>query len=270
MLALDRENISLIQHVRRLLHQHELIVNLTARDLRVRYKQSLLGVAWAVIQPFALMVVFTVVFSYFVKVKTAGIPYPIFSYVALVPWTFFANALTFGVISLVTNATLVAKIYFPRETLPLASLLASLVDFLVASCIFVGMLVYYHMGITAEVLWFPLLVLVQMAFTFGVLLVLSAGNVFYRDIRLLLPFLLQVWLYVTPVIYPLTLVPQRFRFLISLNPMTGLVDAYRRVMLLNQPPDFHLMAYTTASSLGLLLVGFALFKRLELQFADVI
>jgi len=148
MLALDRDKRSLPQHVLRLLRYRELVVNLAIRDLKVRYKQSLLGVLWAILQPFALMVVFTLIFSIFVKVKTPGIPYPIFSYVALVPWTYFTNALSLGVNSLVGNANLVSKIYFPREIFPLASLLASFVDFLVAAAIFAGMLLYYHIGLT--------------------------------------------------------------------------------------------------------------------------
>ncbi len=270
MLALDRERRTLPQHLRRLAQYRELLLNLAVRDLKIRYKQSILGVAWAVVQPFALMVVFSVVFALFVKVKTAGIPYPIFSYVALVPWTYFSNALGSGVGSLVGNSSIVSKIYFPREIFPLASLLASFVDFLVASTIFAGMMLYYHIGLTLQILWLPLIVVVQIAFMAGLLLVLSAANVFFRDIRLLLPFLLQLWLYVTPVIYPLTLVPARYRFIFSLNPMTGVIDAYRRVIVQGQPPDLGLLSLTVVVSLLLLVLGYRYFKAVEMQFADII
>jgi len=247
-----------------------LVLNLAIRDLKIRYKQSLLGVAWAIVQPFALMVVFSVIFALFVHVKTPGIPYPVFSYVALVPWTYFANALSTGVGSLAGNANLVSKIYFPREIFPLASLLASFADFLVAASIFVGMLVYYHIGLTVNILWVPLIVIVQMAFMFGLMLILSAANVFYRDVRLLLPFLLQLWLYLTPVIYPLNLIPARYRLFFLCNPMTGVIDAYRRVIVQGQPPDLRLLAVTAGVSAILLALGYRFFKRVEMRFADVI
>jgi lipopolysaccharide transport system permease protein len=270
MLVRNRELRSLPYHVRRLAQYRELVYNLAARDLKIRYKQSVLGAAWAILQPFALMVVFSVIFSLFVKVKTPGIPYPVFSYVALVPWTFFANTLSFGVGSLVNNANLVAKIYFPREVFPLASLLACFVDFLVAATIVAAMLVSYHIGLTPQLLWLPLIVLLQMAFMMGLLLVLSAANVFFRDIRLLLPFLLQLWMYVTPVIYPLTVMPARYRLLFSLNPMTGIIDAYRRVIAQGVAPDSWLLLVPMVSSLLLLALGYRVFKGVEMQFADVI
>lgn len=268
MLATD--NRSLPAHLIRLAQRRELLLNLAARDLKIRYKQSVLGVAWAVVQPFALMVVFSVIFALFVKVKTPGIPYPVFSYVALVPWTYFANALGAGAGSLVGNANLVSKIYFPREIFPLASLLAGFVDFLVAATIFVGMLLFYHIGLTPEILWVPLIVLVQMALMLGLMLVLSAANVFYRDIRLLLPFLLQLWMYVTPVIYPLTVIPSRYRPLFWLNPMTGVVDSYRRVIVQGQPPNYALLAVTAAVALVLLALGYRFFKGVEMRFADIV
>jgi lipopolysaccharide transport system permease protein len=270
MLALNREPRSLPYHLRCLTQYRELVYNLAARDLKIRYKQSVLGAAWAILQPFALMVVFSVIFSLFAKVKTPGIPYPVFSYVALVPWTFFTNTLSCGVGSLVNNSNLVAKIYFPREIFPLASLLACFVDFLVAATIVAAMLLYYHIGLTPQLLWLPLIVLLQMAFMMGLLLTLSAANVFFRDIRLLLPFLLQLWMYVTPVIYPLTVMPARYRLLFSLNPMTGIIDAYRRVIAQGVAPDSWLLLVPMVSSLLLLALGYRVFKGVEMQFADVI
>lgn len=254
----------------RLCRQRELLLNLTARDLKVRYKQSLLGGVWAVVQPLSLMVVFSAVFSLFIKVQTPGIPYPIFSYVALVPWTYFANTMSIGVGSLVANANMVAKIYFPREIFPLASLLAGFVDFIVAATIFVGLLLWYRISLSMEILWLPLIVFVQVALMFGLLLVLSAANVFYRDVRLLLPFLLQLWLYLTPVIYPLTVIPARYRALFYLNPMTGIIDSYRRVLVLGIPPSPGLLAITLPLAFLLLVGGYVFFKRVEMLFADVI
>jgi lipopolysaccharide transport system permease protein len=270
MLILDRRRTSTFRHALRLLHYRELLLNLTARDLKIRYKQSALGIVWAILQPFGLMVVFSIIFSHFVRIKTSGIPYPIFSYVALVPWTYFSNALTFGVSSLVSNSNLLTKIYFPRELFPLASLVATFVDFLVASSIFAAMLLYYHIGLTVEVLWLPVIILLQLAFTLGVLLILSTANVFFRDIRLVLPFLLQLWMYVTPIIYPLSVVPARYRIFFWLNPMTGIVDGFRRTIVQGQSPDLRLLGFTAGASLGLLIAGYSLFKRLEMQFADVI
>lgn len=257
-------------HLSALVRRRELIVNLAARDLKVRYKQSALGVAWAIAQPFSLMVVFSIIFSLFVRVKTPGVPYPVFSYVALVPWTYFSNAIGAGAGSLVANANLVAKIYFPREIFPLAGLLAGLVDFLVAATIFAGMLVYYRIPLHGEILWLPLIVLLQMVLMFGLMLLLSAANVFYRDVRLLLPFVLQLWMYITPVIYPLSVVPDRYRGLFSLNPMTGIIDSFRRVIVQGTSPDAGLLGISVAVSLTLLVVGYTFFKRLEMQFADII
>lgn len=261
---------SLVDHLRILMRYQELLVSLSMRDVKVRYKQSLFGIVWAVLQPFMLMVVFSIVFSLFVKVKTPGMPYAVFSYVALVPWTYFSRGLTNGVMSLIANSVLVTKIYFPRELFPLAALVSGFIDFAVSAVIFVGMLVFFHIGVGFALLWTPLIVLVQMALMLGLMLLLSAANVFYRDVYQTTPFLLQLWLYITPVIYPLSLVPARFHLLFALNPMTGLVDAYRRVILQNRAPDPRLFTYAAVVSLVLLVLGYAFFKKVELQFADVI
>jgi lipopolysaccharide transport system permease protein len=257
-------------HVAHLVERRELLFNLAARDLKVRYKQSMLGIAWAIVQPFSLMVVFSLIIPSFGQIKTGGVPYPIFSYVALVPWTYFANGLSSGAGSLVANAGLVAKIYFPREIFPLASLMASFVDFLAAAAIFAGMLLFYRIPPSPALLWLPVLVLLQMALMFGLMLVLSAANVFYRDVRFLLPFALQLWLFVTPVIYPLAQIPSRYRTLIAINPMTGIIDSYRRVILQGQSPSSILLSFTAMAALLLLAGGYAFFKTDEPQFADVI
>jgi len=240
------------------------------RDLKVRYKQSLLGVAWAIIQPLSTTILFAVIFSRFVKVPTDGIPYPVFYYSALLPWSFLSASISFGVPSLVNNMHLVTKIYFPREILPIASVVACFADFLIASVVFVGMMIFYHVPVGVSMLFVPLVIVVQVLLTLGVVLLASALMVFYRDIRFVIPLGLQLWLYVTPVIYPLSMVPERWRGLYMLNPMAGLIDSYRRIILTAQWPQPSYLA--TAASVSLVLFGVAYwyFKRAEAVFADII
>lgn len=241
-----------------------------AREVRVRYKQSLLGVAWAILQPVALTVVFTLVFSLMVRVDTGGVPYPIFAYTALVPWTFFATSLSFGIPSLVNNMNLVTKIYFPREVLPLASIGAAFVDFLAASAVFLGMLVVYGVWPGAHALWIIPLLGIQIVLTIGVTLLGSATIVFFRDVRFVLPLIVQVWMYATPVIYPVELVPEHLQPFYFLNPMAGIIDGYRRSLLLGQAPQTTALLSSVIISSLLLVAGYAYFKRVEPLFADLI
>lgn len=242
----------------------------TLREVQVRYKQSLLGVAWAVLQPLALTVIFTIVFSLLVQVDTGNIPYPIFSYTALVPWTFFATSLSFGIASLVNNMSLVTKIYFPREILPLASIGAAFVDFLVSAVILAGMMLIYGVRPAWVSLWIPVLLVLQIALTVGVVLLGSALLVFFRDVRFVVPLLIQVWMYATPIIYPVTLVPEQYRTLYFLNPMAGIIDGFRRVLLERMPPQVDALALGAAVTLVLLVCGYWFFKRTEPVFADLI
>jgi len=242
----------------------------TQRDIKVRYKQSLLGIAWAILQPFSIMVIFTAVFSLIVRMPSDGVPYPLFSYSALLPWTMLSTSLTMGVPSLVNNVNLVNKVYFPREVLPIAAVAASLVDLLVASAVFAGLMLYYGVVPNPSAVVVPLVLAVQVALILGVVLWASALNVFYRDIRFIVPLATQLWMYVTPVIYPVSLVPERFRTLYMLNPMASIIDSYRRVLLLGQYPEpgYLLVAATIAAVF--LVLGYRYFKRAELQFADLI
>ncbi|NLE44668.1 MAG: ABC transporter permease [Chloroflexi bacterium] len=259
-----------MKHLRNLYRYRDLLWLWTWREVQVRYKQSLLGVAWAILQPLALTVVFSVVFSRLVRVDTGGIPYPLFAYAALVPWTFFATSLSFGIPSLVSNMNLVTKIYFPREILPLASVGAAFVDFPMSAIVFVGMMLVYHVTPTVMSLWvIPLLVL-QIVLSLAVTLAGSAVLVFFRDVRFVIPLLTQIWMYATPVIYPATLVPERWRTLYFLNPMAGVVDGYRRALLLGQAPLLESIALSAAVSIVLLAVGYTVFKRAEPTFADLI
>jgi lipopolysaccharide transport system permease protein len=242
----------------------------TLREVKVRYKQSALGAAWAVLQPLSLTVIFTVVFSYFARVPTENFPYPVYAYSALLPWTLFSSAISFAVPSLVTNMTLVTKIYFPKEILPLASIGAALLDYLVAILVFIGMLAYYHLPVYSTIGWFPILLLVQILLMIGVSLIASAINVFYRDIRFVIPLALQVWMYASPVIYPTSMVPERYRWIYSLNPMAGIIDGYRNITLKGESPFNSEFLLAAAISLLLALVGYLLFKKYEPEFADII
>jgi lipopolysaccharide transport system permease protein len=259
-----------LHHLRRLYDSRDLLSAWTLREIRVRYKQSVIGGLWAVLQPLALMIVFTLVFSRLARVPSDGIPYPVFSYCALLFWTLFASSISFAVPSLVNNMNLVTKIYFPREILPIASVGAALFDWCIASFIFAGMMLFYRIPLSGTVVWLPLLLLVQLLLTFGVVLLLAAVNVFFRDVRFVLPLLTQVWMYASPVIYPATLIPERFRMLYMLNPMAGLIDSYRRVILLRQPPVPAYVAISGAVALLLFVGGYAFFKRSEPAFADMI
>jgi len=242
----------------------------TAREVRVRYKQSLLGAAWAVLQPLALMAIFTMLFSRLVPVDTGGIPYPVFAYVALVPWTAFSTSLSMGIPSLVNNMNLVTKIYFPREILPLGTVLATLLDLAISALVLAVMLAAYRVPVTIAALWLVPLVILQLLFTTAMALIGSALLVFFRDVRFVVPLLLQVWMYVTPVVYPVELVPEQMRAWYWLNPMAGIVDGYRRALVMGVAPQAVSLYTATALTIVLFIAGFSLFRWLEPHFADVI
>jgi lipopolysaccharide transport system permease protein len=248
----------------------ELLLNWTLREIKVRYKQSYLGIAWAVLQPLSATIILTLVFSRFLDVPTDGVPHVLFYYTAMLPWALLASALSFGVTSLVNNMHLVKTIAFPREILPLATILVSLVDFFVASVIFVFLAAAYHVPFGATWLWVPLILLIQLILMTGVVLYTSAVTVFYRDLRFVVPLGLQLWMYLSPVIYPLSLVPNGLRPWYGLNPMAGVIDSYRRVILLGQPPDTFYLSVAAVVSCLLLFAAYRSFKRVEPDFADLI
>jgi len=259
-----------MQHLRNLYQYRDLLWLWIVREIKVRYKQSVLGIAWAVLQPLALTVVFTVVFSRLVHVDTGGVPYPVFSYAALVPWTLLATSLSFGIPSLVNNMNLVTKIYFPREILPLASIGAALLDLAVAAVIFVGMLLAYGVWPGVHALWVIPLLAIQLMLMTGVTLLGSALIVFFRDMRFVVPLVTQVWMYATPVIYPVELVPERLQPYYFLNPMAGIIDGYRRVLLTAQSPQLLYVGIAALVSALVLVAGYVIFKRTEPLFADLI
>lgn len=262
---------SLLAHLRELFKHGELLYLVTQRELKVRYKQSVLGVLWAVLQPFSLMLVFSLFFGHFNRLPSEGLPYPLFSYPALLPWTFFSTALSFAIPSLIQNSNLITKIYFPREIVPLASVFAAFVDFLIASLIFVGMLFFYHVSPTWNLLYVLPLLTVQVLFTIGVCLLLSAFTVLYRDVRHTLPLVIQIWMFVTPVLYPASSVPERWRSLyMSLNPMAAIIDGYRRCIVKGLAPELNYLALAAGVSLLLVWLGYKYFKHLEREFADIV
>lgn len=260
----------MLETIRNTWRHWDLVLSFTLRDVKARYKQTSLGVAWAIVQPLSIMIVFTLVFSVFAKVPSDGLPYPIFAYNGLIFWTFFANSVTAGTLAMVANSPLIRKIYFPRETLLVSVLLASTFDLSIALLLFAGMLVYYKVTVTLAVLWvFPLLAL-QMLLTLGVTSLTSAAHVNYRDIGHALPLLVQIWMFATPVAYPVTVIPAWLRPLYMLNPMAPIIDGYRRAFLLGQAPDLPALGSSLVITVGLTVLALAIFKRAERTFADII
>jgi lipopolysaccharide transport system permease protein len=259
-----------MRHVLTLVRYRYLLWMWTVREIKVRYKQSLMGGAWAILQPLSLMAIFTVVFSLFARVPTEGVPYPLFSYTALLPWTFLATSISFAVPSLVNNMNLVTKAHFPREILPIAVVSAAFVDFLVASSLFVLMMAFYRVPLHWAVAWVPLLVLIQVVLILGVSLLGAAINVFFRDVRFIVPLGIQLWLYASPVIYPLSLVPPRYQTLYMLNPMAGIITSFRRVVLHGLQPEPRPLGIAVVLSVSLFVAAYWLFKKVEKQFADII
>ncbi len=248
----------------------ELLHFLTLKQIRVRYKQTVLGASWAILRPLITMIVFTVVFSRFAKIQSDGLSYPIFSYCALLPWMFFSGALTSAISSVVDNSNLIKQIYFPREIFPLSAILANLFDFCVASIIFIGMAIFYKINVTVLVFLVPILLTFQILFTIGVSLFLSAINVRYRDISHAAVFIIQIWMFACPIVYPVSAVPENLRMLYMLNPMAVIIDGYRRVILQGLPPQWNYLLPAAFIILILCSLSYKYFKRVELTFADIV
>lgn len=255
--------------LREIWEYRELFYFLTWRDIKVRYKQTVLGAAWAIIQPLFTMLIFTLFFGKLAKVPSDGIPYPIFAYAGILPWTFFANAVTNSGNSLVGSSQLITKVYFPRLVIPGAAVLAGLVDFAVAFGVLLLLMGYYRVVPTWHGLMFVPLVALTTLFALGVGLWMSALNVRFRDIRYALPFAIQLGMFVTPVIYPSSIVPDRFRWLILLNPLTGIIGAFRSA-LLGMPFDWGALAVSTILAMAVFVFALYEFRRMEHQFADIV
>jgi len=248
----------------------ELLYFLVWRDIKVRYKQTALGASWAIIQPFTTMVVFSLFFGRLANVPSDGIPYPIFSFAALVPWTFFANGLTQASNSLVGSSNLIKKVYFPRLTIPIATVLAGVVDFALSFVLLLVMMPFYDVAPTANVVWLPLFFLLALVTSLGVGLWLSAMNVQFRDVRYVVPFLTQLWLFATPIAYPSSLLEQPWRTLYALNPMVGVVEGFRWALLGTDTQPGPVIFVSALAALGLLVSGTFYFRRMEKTFADLV
>ena len=256
----------------------ELLIFFTWRDLKIRYKQTVMGASWAIIQPFFTMVVFSLFFGRLAGIPSDGVPYPIFSYTALVPWTFFANGIMQGANVLVNNSDMIRKIYFPRLTMPIATVLAGLVDFALAFIVLLGMMVVYHFLPSANydikfglnVLWLPMFLLLAFVTTLGVTFWLSAMNAQFRDVRYVVPFLVQVWLFLTPIAYPSSLVDMPWRLLFGLNPMAGVVEGFRWVLLGTDTAPGPMIIVSSVTAVILLVSGAFYFRKMERVMADVI
>jgi lipopolysaccharide transport system permease protein len=247
----------------------ELLFFLTWRDVKVRYKQTLLGAAWAILQPLFMMIIFSIMFGRLGGVNTGGVPYPIFVLAALVPWTFFSNTITASGNSLVGSAHLITKVYFPRLIVPAAAMMAGLVDFMIAFMLLVVMMIYYRVPLTMHVFFLPLLVLLTALFGLGVGTWMSALNVKYRDVRFALPFLIQLWLFVSSVIIPSSSLPQKLRWALMLNPMSAIIEGYRSA-LFGLPFDWLALGIATVLTILMLFYSVYSFSKAERSFADII
>jgi lipopolysaccharide transport system permease protein len=248
----------------------ELLYFLTWRDIKVRYKQTTLGATWAIIQPFFTMVVFSLFFGRLARIPSDGLPYPIFSYAALVPWTFFANGLSQSSECLVGSANLIRKVYFPRLAIPLATVLGGLVDFGIAFTVLLGMMLYYGIVPTLNVLWLPLLLLLALVTALGVGLWLSALNVKFRDVRYVVPFVTQFWMFATPIAYPSSLLHEPWRTLYGVNPMVGVVEGFRWALLGTNTAPGPMIGVSALVATVLLIGGAYYFRRMEKTFADLV
>jgi len=266
LVVVDASKVSIGLSTKDLWAHRELLYFLTWRDVKVRYKQTLLGAAWALLQPLLLMLIFSFVFGRIVGVKSESVPYPLFAYAGLLPWMFFANAVTNSGNSLIGNTNLIKKVYFPRMIIPAAAVTAGLVELGIGFLLLIVLMFYYGVGLHFSLLLLPLLIVLVTLLAIGVGMWMSALNVKYRDVRYTSPFLIQVWLFATPVIYP---VPERWRWLLALNPMTGIVQGFRAAFF-GRPFDWGTLALSAVITLLILVYATLTFSRMERSFADVI
>lgn len=248
----------------------ELLHELTMREIKQRYKQSVLGYAWVILNPFFQMLVMAFVFSIIMRIPDLGVPYALYLYAGLLPWTLFSNSLVSASNILVSNAGLITKIYFPREIFVASTILAKIVDFLLASTVFVAFMFYFRVGVTWNVLWVLPIFAIQMLFTYGLSLFLAAANLFYRDIQYLLGLVIMIWMYLTPVIYSTEIFPAHYRWIFQLNPMAVIINAYRQVILAGGMPNLRSLAIALVLSVVLLLISYKFFKKVEGVFADIV
>jgi lipopolysaccharide transport system permease protein len=257
-------------YIKELWRYRELLYFFAWREIKLRYRQAVFGAAWAVIQPLVGMIIFTLIFGKMAGMPSDGVPYPIFCYCALVPWTYFSSVLGNASNSLTLNSSLIQKVYFPRMYLPAGTALAGLLDFVVGSILLVGLMIYYHVRASRALLLSPVVILMMILVTVGLSLIMAALNVRYRDVKHAVPFLIQVWLFATPVIYPVTKIPERFRPFLALNPLWGIVEGFRACVFPGRHINFKLFGISTFMAVMVFLIGVYYFRKAEKSFADVI
>jgi lipopolysaccharide transport system permease protein len=276
-LALDSAGVMLIEPPKawkpvdfdELWRSRELLYFIVWRDIKVRYKQTVVGAAWSILRPLVSMVIFSVIFGKFAGIPSDGVPYPVFVFAGLLPWMFFSGAVAQAGMSLVTQAHLLTKVYFPRLLLPASSIGVGLVDLALGFLVYVGILIWYAQAPGLSILLLPLLVLLTAVAALGVGLLLASVTVIYRDFRFVIPFLVQTWMFLSPVVYPISLIPERYQWILALNPMTGIIQGFRST-LLNRPIDWPLLGTAVLVSTGMLVIGVWNFRRAERRFADVV
>ena len=253
--------------LREVVEYWELFYYLTLKEIKIKYKQSIIGIGWAIFMPLVSMVIFTFIFTKIAKVET-DVPYPIFAYCGLLPWQLFAQGLGTATKSLVANTNLVTKVYLPREVFPFAAVMAKLIDFAIGFVFVIVLMWYYHIPVTWTIVFFPVVLFVQIIFTLGLSFFLSMGNLYFRDVDYIMQVIIQLWMYVTAVVYPLKVSDPKLQMILNLNPMTPIIDGYRDVILRGQLPSLHVFGPVVALSLALFLTGWYLFHKFEFQFAE--
>jgi lipopolysaccharide transport system permease protein len=248
----------------------ELLYFLVWRDVKVRYKQTAIGVGWAALQPLVSMAIFTAIFGTFAKISSDGLPYPLFAFCGILPWNYFSGALQRCITSVVSDAQLVKKVYFPRLILPIAGSLSGIIDFAISFVLLLGMMIWYGISLTGLAFFVPLLLVLALLTSLAVGLWLAALNVRYRDVGHAIPFLIQIWMFASPVVYPVSMIPEKYRLLYGVNPMVGVIEGFRWALLGNASPDFGVMTVSAIVILVALAGGLVFFKRLERTFADVV
>ena len=256
--------------LRDLWEYRELVYFLIWRDIKVRYKQTAIGVAWVILQPLLTMLIFTLIFGILVRVPSEGLPYSVFVYTALVPWSYFSEAVSRGGSSLVANTNLISKVYFPRLVIPISSVVTPVIDFALSFFILLGLIAWFNIKPTWAIVTLPIFLLLTMVTALAISLWFSALNVKYRDVSYTIPFLIQVWMFASPIVYPISILPARWRSIYSINPLVGVVEGFRWALLGKESPNFWAMGISAASLILLLAGGAMYFKRMERSFADVI
>jgi ABC-type polysaccharide/polyol phosphate export permease len=248
-------------------HYRELLWQMTVRDIRLRYKQTVMGFGWAIFMPLLNTAVFSVIFTRVAPINV-GVPYPLFAYCGLMVWNFFSSALRFSVVSLTSNPNLVSKVFFPREIFPFSAIIVCLLDFAVASLVLVALMIYYHVPPSAQIAWLPLVLVVHVAFTAGVALLLSMGNLFYRDVKYIFELVVTVWMFATSVLYPSRMIGGKLGLVIQYNPLTPIIDGYRAALIGTPMPDPASFAYSALLSALLFVGAWVVFHRSEFEFAE--